>query len=146
MLFHLVYYDASYVRLITCADNLYYELWYAVRIVLHVLINSGIKVLLSLLLFTGLLFLYLLDDGFSTILPRGWTLEQPAKRAERSGVCPTNPLAFSLNLLYPEMSGISINELCFDPVKNLDSGVLLFQQTRKIHSSTIQTIILLDLV
>ena len=43
------------------------------------------------------------------------TLGQPAKRAERSGVSPTNPLAFSLNLLYPEMSSISINELCFDP-------------------------------
>ena len=94
MLFHLVYYDAFYVRLITCAGIIYYELWYAVHIVLHVLINSGIKVLLSFLLFTGLLFLYLLDDGFSTILLRGWTLEQPAKRAERSGVCPTNPLAF----------------------------------------------------
>ena len=67
MLFHLVYYDASYVRLITCAGILYYELWYAVRIVLHVLINSGIKVLLSLLLFTGLLFLYLLADGFSQL-------------------------------------------------------------------------------
>ena len=43
------------------------------------------------------------------------TLGQPAKRAERSGVSPTNPLAFSLDLLYSEMSSISINELCFDP-------------------------------
>ena len=37
------------------------------------------------------------------------TLGQPASRAERSGVCPTNPFGFSLNLLYSEMSSISIN-------------------------------------
>ena len=44
-------------------------------------------------------------------------------RAERSGIRPTNPLAFSLNVLYSEMSRISVNELCFEPAKNLDSGV-----------------------
>ena len=44
------------------------------------------------------------------------TLGQPASRAERSGLRPTNPLAFSLNLLYSEMSSISINGLCFDPL------------------------------
>ena len=52
--------------------------------------------------------LYYVTGGFRT-------LGQPASRAERSGVSPTNPLAFSLNLLYPEMSSISINGLCFDP-------------------------------
>ena len=53
-----------------------------------------------------------------------WILGQPARgRAERSGVCPTNPFGFSLGFLYPEMSSISINELCFEPAKNLDSGV-----------------------
>ena len=44
------------------------------------------------------------------------TLGQPAKRAERSGVSPTNPFGFSLDLLYSEMSSISINGLCFDPL------------------------------
>ena len=40
-----------------------------------------------------------------------------------SGLRPSNPLVFSLNLLYPEMSVISIIELCIEPAKNLDSGV-----------------------
>ena len=30
---------------------------------------------------------------------------------------------FSRSSIYPEMSRISINELCLEPVKNLDSGV-----------------------
>ena len=29
---------------------------------------------------------------------------------------------FSLDVLYSEMSSISINELCFEPAKNLNSG------------------------
>ena len=62
-----------------------------------------------------------------TIVLRIWTLGQPAKRAERSGVSPTNPFGFSLDVLYSEMSSISINELCFEPAKNLDSGVWTYE-------------------
>ena len=47
-----------------------------------------------------------------------WTLGQPASRAERSGISPTNPLFFSrFSSIYPEMSGISVNELCFESAK-----------------------------
>ena len=64
----------------------------------------------------------LFERNYTSLL-RVWTLGQPSKRAERSGVIPSNPLGFSLNLLYPEMSVISIIELCIEPAKNLDSGV-----------------------
>jgi hypothetical protein len=64
----------------------------------------------------------LFERNYTSLL-RIWTLGQPSKRAERSGLRPSNPLGFSLNLLYPEMSVISIIELCIEPAKNLDSGV-----------------------
>ena len=64
----------------------------------------------------------LFERNYTSLL-RIWTLGQPSNRAERSGLRPSNPLVFSLNLLYPEMSVISIIELCIEPAKNLDSGV-----------------------
>ena len=53
--------------------------------------------------------------------------------AERSCVSPTNPFGFSLDVLYSEMSSISINELCFEPAKK--SGVWSLECTVLVYGN-----------